>query len=430
MTIKEHDPAIMHDDPWLASQDTYNAADRLYFGHIHTEYVNSSSRRRMEAEADYLGSPSIHRRYVDIVEAGLVSSTEMSVEAVQNLEENQVASMGKVVDSFQPPEFLLHSFGAQTGTELVQSVLKTPVNNDTQPQISNYFEWATQASMKRRSDFENNEAPQLLDSFGNYLKQGIQEGIIPISAAVKFDDMKQSGKFHMEETLTISLKPNQVDGRTIHATAAKYTDGSAAIRFNLAHTDDRHHTMVHEGLHAITGIDQVKDADENEDGRVSLKNYGLHRIFGDGKLGLALTEAATEHTADSLVNGNIEVVDPFDSNRQHSSGMYVAERYLLDTLCTGGLRTVDPRLFVRAMLEDETDKRGSDTRKLSVELERAFPGTNVLERIKAFGESANDSSSEGDVAIMRFANELSIEAIMTPRRIGRRILAKFMRSSL
>ncbi|HSH17995.1 MAG TPA: hypothetical protein VK978_01290 [Candidatus Saccharimonadales bacterium] len=421
MSSIEHITPQTSEESWQAHQEKPMAADRLFFGYTHTEFLNGAAKSRFEDEPRFIVYPAMHQKFLESTEEHLVRMADLSVRPIRQLEQSQIQAMSDAVEAFHPPDFLLNSFDARTGRELVQNVLSTPVVKDTQPRISNYFEWATAASLRRQADFEKHEAPRMLDIFGQYLELGVGDGVIPAAAKKRFEAMHEQGQFRIEETLGVALK--SIDShKTVHAYARKYTDHSALIRINLADPGDRMHTFVHEGLHAITGVNIAHE----ETGEVAFQNYGLGRVFGDSNLGRLITEAVTEQAADSLINGNADVVDPSSAERVASAGTYTAGRYLLNTLCNRGLKPIDPRLFTHALFEDDTNEGHGIIKKLAKQLDRSFPGMNVVQRIRDFDTPEEYSDLAQDLAIVQFAIELEAEAQEIPKGIGRRVIQKMI----
>lgn len=57
----------------------------------------------------------------------------------KGLNEAQIANLGRFVGGLEPPRMLLDSFGAESGTKLVEVVIQTPITAETRPRLLNFF---------------------------------------------------------------------------------------------------------------------------------------------------------------------------------------------------------------------------------------------------------------------------------------------------
>jgi hypothetical protein len=133
-----------------------------------------------------------------------------------------------------------------------------------------------------------------------------------------------------------------------------------------------------------------------------------------------LNEAIVEHIAQSLISGNVDVVDPSDERRDHSS-TYLEERFILYALCSFGVKPVDIRVFIDAYFEDgaERERLGKDSAhyRLSVVLQQAFPQSNIMSRLSML---ESKDSLRGTKKIISFAKSLAKEGMRAQKRGFRR----------
>ncbi len=358
----------------------------------------------------------------DYATVSLERNTEFTADWVRdnllNLKESQLNSLGAVVDMWHPPQFLLDTFGAQTGPELVRKVMATPTVGEDGQKVMNFFEWQTYAATKREETFAAQERPKLLDAVDHYIGRGVTHGILPVSSHNKFRGLMAGNSVRVEETFFTTVH-NYGEGITVRGTATKFTDGSAVVGLSpelQSNEAKKEHTVVHEILHVLDG---TVDNPASE-GSYESKDTGLYRIFGDGAGATAVNEAVTEHTADSLIHGNMDEINPFSEARVNSTS-YHGSRFLLEVLCKEGVSPVDPRLFTAAMLEEGNGGKGSAASKLTTKLDKAFPGMNVIGRIRDYKTPDGELD---DVAIADLACELLAEVPKKPLMFGKLILSK------
>jgi hypothetical protein len=165
-----------------------------------------------------------------------------------------------------------------------------------------------------------------------------------------------------------------------------------ALRTTERNMDTTEHTFTHEMVHHMSG-DRHQDSTQG-----SLLRYGLEKLlprrvsesFGFRTVDLTqkdsrglslLNEATTDHFANALISGDIDTVRPFGLRSSYRTG-----QRLLKTLCTKGLKKINPAVFVRAMLAQESDDIYDDTPQpdveaLQTELAHSFPNVNVIDDV-------------------------------------------------
>jgi hypothetical protein len=250
---------------------------------------------------------------------------------------------------------------------MLTSVLAT---TDQPRSVTNFFEWYTHALDEQREDFDQNQKPAFLRDFDERLKTG-SGSIVPPYLAERLAALRTANKLQVRLT-DMSLAAEV--GATING-----EDGSEAILLHLGNNETlQEHTFNHEGLHTLEGKTQPDG--EGEDGSLA-KNRGLYRLFGPGKGGEMMNEATIEHMADSLMHGNLEITDPLSAERKNST-QYMDNQAMQHILCVGGLHPISPRLFSEALFEDGSAEESPAIQLLAKQLESAFPGMHVVERIR------------------------------------------------
>lgn len=124
-------------------------------------------------------------------------------------------------------------------------------------------------------------------------------------------------------------------------------------------------TYTHEATHAIS-----------DDSSAAKYEYLMGLAFGANNCGTIINEAVTEHIAQSLKSGSVDIIDP-TIRAIVNEGFYSSERDLLNTLCNKGFEKIDIRNFINVYFEDNdtANKLGSKSarERLIWSLETAFP---------------------------------------------------------
>lgn len=238
-----------------------------------------------------------------------------------------------------------------------------------------------------------------------YLNNGAATDVIPDSVYEKYKHMRSTGGLQVEESLLPLIDVRTAADVQVHGLTFRMHDKSSLVLLSAERQDDSYHVFLHEVMHALSG---ARTNPLPKGSFMYSEDVGLGRIFGNGAGGDALEEAVIEHVTDSLQYGNPEVVYPLAAERMHVLGFYEIERFLLHVLCDAGVKPVDPRLFIAATLEEGDGKPGSKLHQLSHELEQAFPGMRIVQRIRALKIPDNEDKTD---VILKFA-----EAIVSERK--------------
>lgn len=300
--------------------------------------------------------------------------------------ERQKTAFIRVLDELQPPEALKSFLSAKDTAGIVEQVL---TRQDQPRTIANFFEWYNYALDERKQKFDEQEKPALLSYFDTHLIAAAQAGIVPGFLPERMQRLRASGKLHVklaEHSLLIG--DGGGTGGSLH-----FADGEELIWLQLGAEGDREHTFIHEGLHPLEGTANQPGGETGVD--TNRGNRGLYRLFGPTKGAVVINEAVIEHTADSVLHGNVEVTLPTSEKREHSIS-YVANRFLLHVLCEKGVHPISPRFFIDAAFEDGTAEESPAAQLLKEQLDSAFPGFNVIERLNTINVEATDQRGIAD----------------------------------
>lgn len=243
------------------------------------------------------------------------------------------------------------------------------------------------------------KTPAIKEAFTQRFDKAIAEGWIPEAARANLARMVDI-RFMVDDGLNTIMQGLDA------ATSNHEGHDRTVIHFQPNLADDAH-VQTHELLHAVSGASAAKGA---------FDHFGLVRLFGQGHGGQQMDEAIVEHLAGSMINGNVNTVDPAHRER----APYENARGLLSELVEGGVKPVDIRLFSNAYFENDSNEAQS---RLWVALRRAFPFTNVLEEIEAI-EASDESTDKGSV--YAYEHELRERTAKYKRGGGRGRLSAFL----
>jgi len=283
------------------------------------------------------------------------------------------------------------------------------VDPTAREQFTNFLQWHNHMLVEKQKTFDKERLPVHMQRFEDRLAAKVAVGDESETALTKFREFKD-GKRELEIFMDDGLS---TFSRDIEGHSLLRLGGGAEIAISpLSRLEDS--VLSHELFHILEGNDYPGDNDsEEQDQRlyVPREHLGMYRLFGGGLGGSAMNEAVTEHRADSLIHGHIDIINPSNSKRRHSRA-YVSERTLLDTLASYGLRKVDVRLFARAASSDESE----DQEILAQALERAWPKMDIVNRIKDL--EPHEGKEDGEV-IEAFSQKIRLEATSRKQQLGR-----------
>ena len=241
--------------------------------------------------------------------------------------------------------------------------------------LLNFLQWHQYANAKEQAKFnETLESQKQL--FTQRIDDFIQKGTLPEWVAERVPGVLEKAQFFMDDGMNTTAEG--LDGYTYDSW--RLHEGNRAFIVIHPHLSEKEldHTLTHELIHTIDGYD------------VNTESDGLERLFDKDDEGsdtwgpTGLNEAVVETLAHSMSYGaDIDVIDP--AHRKRKQATYDHERMLLDTLCHAGERPIDVRLFIAAHFQqDGTDTYDGELpiARLKKEIEAAFPGRNVLDRIR------------------------------------------------
>lgn len=341
------------------------------------------------------------------VEAINTKVVEMQQNKLRAFTSDVQKKLGRTVLEAQPPQFLLDSFGTEKSDDLFGSVLNTPLTKETQPRLSNFYEWRTWQFDRSQQQFQAETLPKMVSETVAVLRQGEANTTLPKGTADRFIELLDSGGLRIVSTLAGKVASKQVSydsGAGFGGAAQVYKDGSRLILL----TEPKVHILVHEALHVLSPVQFYS----KRSGERSSNSMGLERVFGTGEVGKLLNEAATEHGASAALYGNVQSVHSAHEHR-HESWAYKGGRDFLNFLCYEGAEDVPPQLFVAAMLDKNPRHKGSATIQLKEKLGAAFPGVDIIKRLKSIRPlGMNSEKLDGtDLAVFQYqiSQELQLE---------------------
>jgi len=280
------------------------------------------------------------------------------------------------------PEWLRRATGTEEDPAILAANLadKKQVSDETALNVlqrHNYYHAQNQRF------YEREELPEIRERYKTSITRAVDEGWIPASLLTKLGCLDEIPVF-----LDDGFEVQRV-GADAFTNGTEITMGPAIEGHPLNYT--------HEANHVLAGIDilpeKTKDNWRNSSGLSRI--FRLRPLFRSTAMpntgGSALNEAMTERMATALISGDIDTPPKVD-DMQH----YVREQWLLNTLCSKGVKPVDIRLFVAAYFEDgvERDKLGSDSAaaQLVDALDEAFPRIDVMFRLSSLTNKLNPTA--------------------------------------
>lgn len=245
-----------------------------------------------------------------------------------------------------------------------------------------FLQWHQHAIAAEQAEFNKNRELTTRD-FEERINSAIEKGWMPEWVSRRLDERLTNVTYVIDDGMRTQIVPkNSMGGYTLRSDDGKLMPVVLEPEeLSVAHGNRRDKIITHELIHVIDGY--VEDGNER----------GLPRLFSPtSNWGpTALNEAVVEHLADSIYYDiDIDTIDP--SVRSHKADAYHNERTLLHTLCNNGKKTIDVRLFIAAHFQhEETDTYDGELplELLKTEIENAFPGMNVLQRIQDIKENAD-----------------------------------------
>lgn len=227
--------------------------------------------------------------------------------------------------------------------------------------FGNFLEWNNHELMKRQAELDT-QSEGLKERFKTRFLRAIDDDWVPEWVRSRVDDRIDLSEIAVDDgfdTMVFDWAGNHVEAST----------GVREIVVEPDREDKLEKTLDHELCHAL-------------DGRVNDFPV-IYSLFKSEEAGRALNEAVVEHLADALSKGNdINIIHP--DSKERSGAVYTSERYLLYVLAECGEQPINIRTFIAAHFDDGSyrDEQGrTPLQTLRLEIDRAFPGKNVLGRL-------------------------------------------------
>jgi hypothetical protein len=279
----------------------------------------------------------------------------------------------KVLDTLEPPAALRTSLGARDNGDMIERILTA---KDRPRTVANFFEWYQHTLGEHRARFDEHEKPQLLADFDANLAAAAKAGIVPDFLPERLRLLQSNGKLHVKLVDHSLLKGGGKTGGALH-----FDNGEELVFLQLGYEGHRERTFTHESLHTLEGAAGQADDKPDDDTGITAGGRGLYRLFGFTEGGRAINEAVIEHVTDSILHGNVGVVLPTSNERENNIDDYPVNRFLLYVLCERGAQSIDPRVFINAAFEDGSAEDSPANKLLEEELNKAFPGFGVVDRL-------------------------------------------------
>ena len=268
--------------------------------------------------------------------------------------------------------------GEAAGEEQHELTAFTIENAGRQPTVSNatflnFLQWHNSTLAKIQLEMDQASDGHKV-AFAGRLKQAVAEGWIPENA---IDNLYRLSTVRIFTGDPIVAAGNRIFGAQWH----NGDENFIRIVPRWKHSDEYTHTYTHELLHAIVSKNQSSDAAVHNS-EIAPNNTGIERTF-TGKAGRILDEAVTEHIADSLLNGTVNVIEPLAHERKKSRS-YHSERLMLHALCNFGLHTINIRDFIAAYFADTAEPG----KHLAEKLKASFPYTNILDELEGLDDTS------------------------------------------
>ena len=258
------------------------------------------------------------------------------------------------------------------------------INDDV---FQNFLQWHNHNLVHKQREF-NERVPELKKSYADKLKSAVQRGWIPMSVLSKLNRL-ESVDVHIDDGMRTAVK--RVGGLAVSFAESE----QHIVTLSPDELDDPSRTLSHEFTHILDGHESNHRLNKGKRYR-QRRTHGLQRIFGGGRMSASLNEAVTEHFADSLEHGQLQVTNPNSKVRKEAS--YEDERYLLHVLCRSGNRKIDIRVFLAAFFEDNMQRRGGSAgEELLQSLRGAFPFTDIVQEIKSLPKDTDVKEYAQDV---------------------------------
>lgn len=342
----------------------------------------------------------VMRGYIPITTSGQ-TSTELSVnrlrKQLEKLGPEQREELDEILCEDVPSPFIEQRLGEIAGTGYTDKLVakgwldRYLVDDDL---FINFMENHNAQAAQRQRHYDEEIAPVMRTEFREKVEQGIKDKWLPKDA-----------KWHLPrlERTTVVLD----DGfRTTVRNLGGYikrkkkdpeNDYGVVIAPPQMHDP---HTHSHEFTHVLEG-EELLPPYELE--RMAPK-HGLYRLFGDNLGGTAVNEAVVEHVAECLEGKSVDIIDP----RQTDNSNYRVYRDLLFILSTKGKKQIDARLWIKALMEDESEyqRKGpmSARRRLERALKKSFPQASILKEIQAL--TANNDLFAQEATVLSYNRDL------------------------
>lgn len=275
-----------------------------------------------------------------------------------------------------PPQWLRERLGLGDGNKGVVSILarniqKYDISDET---IINFLEWHNSKLAEKQAELDAQIA-QYKQGFSDDMQAAMEAGWIEEVPA----NLKRVDKTTVvaDDGLKTSLREGQPwnGGTHQHSNMVMISPQAQEEPFQLKRL------LRHEFTHVVQGVDRAPD------GSVSGKG-GLYRLFGKGRGGSVVNEAAVEHFANSLLVGDLDTMDP----EVRRAASYPENRGLLYGLSSFGVHPIDMRYFTKALFENRNAPQQEDRdgqSMLQEQLRRAFPFTDVVKEISQFDDETD-----------------------------------------
>lgn len=141
---------------------------------------------------------------------------------------------------------------------------------------------------------------------------------------------------------------------------------------------DLRETLSHEWTHVLSN-----------DHKAAHNRFELFEELLGPNGGTVVNEALTEHLTQSLLYGEFDTLHPDKRGHHEDDPMYARERVFMDMLLAGGDRQTSLKLVYEKLYFSQQDSvvdftHDNQVQQLLLKIDSAFPGVNVMTRLRKF----------------------------------------------
>lgn len=329
-------------------------------------------------------------------------------------------SYGEILLSENVPEWLLQPFGGKnvTPSGLIDAIVGAHSINGTDSHdvandsVLNLLQWHNHVQGEKQKAYEVAVTAPMRERFLERIQKAENNGWLkPGTVSPERIDLIKNVPVYLDDGMGLDKHFQSLTNATAYAQKAEDNERPFIVLSLEAVKqpfEKREKVFTHEMVHILAGLTPQPFSPEVglDEMQAQLEHsgeYGLHRVFGNNKVGNGVEEAVTEHFARALISGNIDKLQPL-------GGAYREYRYLLRSLCKRGVTPIDPRLFVQAMFADTphaqpgvSDSEPEDVSALRLALTKAFPGRNISQEMTRQIDAAAEAGRSVLGPIIRFS---------------------------